>query len=118
MISINTKTGQKLKHKDKIEWIDQIILRHNIKQTKWGRHQYFSHYNTGWPAYETGWKVTYAMLFCYDCESIIDVIKHFDKIFGFVDFVEPSQQELQLDTNWYEEDMIYSRDMRRSQSKK
>jgi len=114
--SWNPSIKKIVRHRDKIEWIKQIFIRDCLRDTKnpklsfCHRPGFFNQYDQYWPILKSGWYVDCDVL-SLDIEKMIATM---DKRCGFVEIPIHSEDKIpEIDSNWYEEDEIYSRDLRR-----
>lgn len=71
-------------------------------------------YDQGFPIIKSGWNPSLDMLDKYDPNMTDEeIISDLDKIFGFIEW-NPNQStpEPEPETNWFEEDVVYARDVR------
>lgn len=119
--SWNPRIGRVVKHKDKLEWCQQLYMRHCMKNTPnldFCRNSvYFSMYNQYWDILRAGWRPDWDMIAHYPEEvELDDIIIIIDKTLGFVDIeyvvdkpdLVPTPEELE----WYVEDEMPTRDLR------
>lgn len=119
--SWNPRIGRVVKHKEKLEWCQQLYIRHCMQNTPslgfCRNPSYFSQYNQYWNILRAGWCPSWDDIAYYPEEvELDDIITIIDKHMGFVDIEyavdkpdpEPTPEELE----WYDEDQMYQKDVR------
>jgi hypothetical protein len=116
-----------VKHKDKLEWCQQLYLRECMKNTPSMPYChdpcYFTMYNQTWDILRAGWNPTWADIAHYPEEvELDDIITIIDKRLGFVNIKSiPEYKDPQpdpKDLEWYDEDRPSVRDIRSKSKQK
>jgi hypothetical protein len=115
--SWNPNIGIIITHRDKLEWLERLYVRHCMKSAPNSPLIYsgigmFGMYDSCRKNIRAGWNPKWEDIAYYPEEVEFDeIIKNIDKKLGFVEYVEYVDVVLE-DVEWYAEDEPLSRDLR------